>query len=578
MQPKRRLKLWHKLLLPNTLNLGLLALVVVFLLRSAAMIGEAQTEQEELASVSTAIRDRMLQCRDYLEDKLSYEALRSGYEQLQADARGTPFTGAVDGLWAHLSEVEKLKRRNREIEAKVVELTDVSSSQSNQYIEAMVDRLAGEQSRESVSTLERKVILNANRNTVSNYETRLRFNRLKGAAEAKAELLRYLDTLIANNDDATIKLRGTPFAELPVKANEANRTIRNLAVEYSRNVDTEQAEVARLFEEIEGILQEIDRHGARRGAEVLGSVELFFKILFGVIAAVVLLSLLLGGLMARGLHRSLDQVIRGLSAAVSRVTGAAGQIAAGSNQIAQGTQQQAASLEETAASLAQMASTSRASAATAGRADESIRQAAALVGESLNAMSRMSATIGEIRESAKDTARIVKSIDEIAFQTNLLALNAAVEAARAGEAGLGFAVVAEEVRSLARRSADAAHETARLLETSQRQAATGVTVANEVAACLERIQNSVAQMTELASDVASSSKEQAGGVEQISRAVHEMDQVVQQHAASAEESASTAHELSSQADALREMVAELGAIVGGGSAVTESHPSRAVVR
>ena len=277
-------------------------------------------------------------------------------------------------------------------------------------------------------------------------------------------------------------------------------------------------------------------------------------IIFGVIMAI---------FITRSITKPINRVIEGLNSGSDQVTAASGQVSSASQSLAQGASEQASSLEETSSSLEEMSSMTRQNADNANQANNVMKETNAMVASGVDAMKRMGSAIEQIKTSSTETAKIIKTIDEIAFQTNLLALNAAVEAARAGEAGKGFAVVAEEVRNLARRSAEAAKNTADLIETSQKNSEAGVTVATDVAKNLSGIQESAGKVATLVAEIAAASKEQAQGIDQINTAVAEMDKVVQQNAANAEESASASEELSSQAQELNAMVAQLVGIVSG---------------
>jgi methyl-accepting chemotaxis protein len=188
-------------------------------------------------------------------------------------------------------------------------------------------------------------------------------------------------------------------------------------------------------------------------------------------------------------------------------------------------------------------------------------------------MAGMNTAMGAIKESSDDIAKIIKTIDEIAFQTNILALNAAVEAARAGEAGMGFAVVAEEVRNLAQRSAQAAKETATKIEGAIAKTAQGVELSGKVSAALNDIVAKARQVDELAAEVAGASREQTQGITQINTAVGQMDKVTQSNAANAEETAAAAEELNSQAEVMKQSVAELLQLVDGNGGTETIRPA-----
>jgi methyl-accepting chemotaxis protein/methyl-accepting chemotaxis protein-1 (serine sensor receptor) len=193
------------------------------------------------------------------------------------------------------------------------------------------------------------------------------------------------------------------------------------------------------------------------------------------------------------------------------------------------------------------------------------------VGEANRSLKEMITSMKDINTASDKISRIIKVIDEIAFQTNILALNAAVEAARAGEAGLGFAVVADEVRNLAQRSAQAARDTAAMIEESIAKSNEGSTKLNEVTGAISEITDRVAKVKTLSDEVNLGSQEQARGMEQISQAITQMEQVTQRTAANAEESASASEQLSAQAAAMRAVLRRLRAMVDGAAAAEELH-------
>jgi methyl-accepting chemotaxis protein len=280
--------------------------------------------------------------------------------------------------------------------------------------------------------------------------------------------------------------------------------------------------------------------------------------------------------LMRSINKPLNAVVEMLSGNAQQVAAASGQLASSSQSLAQGASEQAASLEETSASLKQMSAMTRKSADTAQQTRKLSAEAQSAATRGNEAMSRMSVAINQIQKSASETGKIIKVIDEIAFQTNLLALNAAVEAARAGEAGKGFAVVAEEVRNLAMRSADAARNTAAMIEQSVQSARGGMEIVGDVGKVLEEITASSTKVNQLVTEIAAAGQEQSQGIDQATSAVGQMDKVTQSNAASAEETAAAGEELASQAEQLSGVVQELITLVGRAAktAKRETSPMR----
>ena len=253
---------------------------------------------------------------------------------------------------------------------------------------------------------------------------------------------------------------------------------------------------------------------------------------------------------------ALDEALTQVAMAVEQVAGASGQISAGSQTLAQGASEQASSLEEITSTMEEMGSQTKQNAGSANEAKNLAGATKAGAEKGGQAMVKMSKAIDDIKQSSDKTAKIVKTIDEIAFQTNLLALNAAVEAARAGEAGKGFAVVAEEVRNLAMRSAEAAKNTANMIEESVKNADNGVQISKEVGESLTEIGEAASKVNDLVAEIAAASKEQTQGIEQVNQALGQMNSLTQSSAANAEESASAAEELNAQAAELSSMAGQ----------------------
>lgn len=351
--------------------------------------------------------------------------------------------------------------------------------------------------------------------------------------------------------------------------------------------------------DILGLPMENMKAGDVKGAFVLnakisGDPVIKATVLSMIIAAGVTLVVVLTGFHifnGRTILRPLSGTIGEIDKASSQTSAASSQIASASQHLAEGASEQAASLEETSASLEEMTSMVRRTAdsvqaakgltsetrVAADRGNQSNQKLHGTLGLIRAASNDMRGAVEGIKDSSNNVAQIIKTIDEIAFQTNILALNAAVEAARAGEAGQGFAVVAEEVRNLAQRSATAARQTAELIEEAVKHSNLGVSVnekvvesvatvasaADEVGHALNEIVTRVTQVDRQVGEIASAASEQSAGIQQINIAISQLDKVTQSNAANAEESAGACEELNAQASSLRRSIQNLQDLIAG---------------
>jgi hypothetical protein len=321
------------------------------------------------------------------------------------------------------------------------------------------------------------------------------------------------------------------------------------------------------------------REKARENAEGAGKkterkIATVIALLIGSALAVVCLTM--WALTRKSVIDPVNRVIERLRDSSERLSSASDQISASSQALAEGAFQQAAAIEETSSSLEEMSSMTKSNAEHAEQADSLMKEAGEVVEHANGSMQELTNSMEEITRASEETSKIVKTIDEIAFQTNLLALNAAVEAARAGEAGAGFAVVADEVRNLAMRAADAAKNTAAMIEGTVNKVKDGSGLVTRTNEAFVKVADTASKVAGLVAEIAAASKEQSLGIEQVNKAVAEMDRVVQQNAANAEENASESSEMYSQAEQMKGYVGELVTMVEGGGGKTVRSKQNAV--
>jgi methyl-accepting chemotaxis protein len=403
-------------------------------------------------------------------------------------------------------------------------------------------------------------------------------------AEVDAVLKKNVETIGALNELYPTGAGHEFVAALQVDFNDYVNTMGQIRGQIDKDfatamkmLDTDvPAKVARLDEAAGSVKTYCDKVAGERASLTVDSfnrVRHYVVMLGSASIAFAVLAALLVTFNSSRVRESLNTLAENLGEVSHALINSASAISGSSQTLATGSSKQASSIEETSASLEEMASVTKRNAENARKANELSRDARSSAEKGAGDMHAMSAAMQDIKNSSDDIAKIIRTIDEIAFQTNILALNAAVEAARAGEAGMGFAVVADEVRNLAQRSAQAAKETAAKIEGAISNTARGVDLSTKVASTLNDIVDKSRQVDELAAEVAGASREQTQGITQINSAVAQMDRVTQDNAASAEESAAAAQELNAQAMAMKSAVENLLRLVGRDGEV--SSPAKA---
>jgi methyl-accepting chemotaxis protein/methyl-accepting chemotaxis protein-1 (serine sensor receptor) len=275
------------------------------------------------------------------------------------------------------------------------------------------------------------------------------------------------------------------------------------------------------------------------------------------------------------LNRDLRIVGHEMAVTANQLAHAATEVTAATQELAKGASDHAATLEETSASSEELTSMTRKNSDSSRAAAERMLNVDRRVADANKMLEQMVGSMNEINASSDKISKIIRVIDEIAFQTNILALNAAVEAARAGDAGMGFAVVADEVRNLAQRSAQAAKDTAGLIEESIARSVEGKKKLGQVSGAIHAITSGAGEVKALVDQVSLGSEEQTRGIEQINRAVLHMERITQDAAAAAEQNASSSRELTTLATNLRGVVDRLQSLVGQRAEVPDAEEQAA---
>ncbi|MBN1411749.1 MAG: hypothetical protein JW969_12955 [Spirochaetales bacterium] len=321
------------------------------------------------------------------------------------------------------------------------------------------------------------------------------------------------------------------------------------------------------IEKMQGPLEELvvdmdkEAEAAAREFDANYAATFMVSLIIGILA--VLIGILISILLTRSISGPLMKISDTLTSSSGQIASASSQLSSSSQEIANGATEQASSIEETTSSMEELASMVKQNVSNAQEASTLADKASEASQTGYSQMETMLGSINEINKSSDEIRKVINVIDSLAFQTNMLALNAAVEAARAGEAGMGFAVVADEVKNLANRSAEAAKDTASMIEESIKRTEQGMEIATKLAETFKQILNNAKKVSEMSKEVETASRQQDSGINQVNKAIVQFDEVVQNNANSAEETASSAEEMTAQAENLKGIVETLTELVTG---------------
>jgi len=576
-----KLKFNQKLNLMNLSQvISLIFFVVFFVVLSKAMFEVQENTSmsfDEIASIGQMTE----YIEDFMDDKIGIQEIKDEYKNIVSF--GIDNNELMDVI-SYVDKAAQLKTNNLKIEKDIFDLIQQSIEPSNQYIFNISKKLADENLRDDVSTLERTIIGSATQNIITNYEIKTLFLGLKEDIDTQDKIHSTLKDAIENAVMAKKSLAGTPFVTLPEAALKSLTSMQTLSNTYISNTESIINTGNLIRDNLNKLEQDISESGSTKLLETSTAIKeklVLFIILIAIITCIIgafnfvltkKISQQIGGEpeeiaeiaenIASGnlnvnfkdsnkklgayksmynMSEKLKEIVHNIINGADNIAAASQQMSSTSQQISQGANEQASSVEEVSSSMEEMTANIQQNTDNAQKADKSTQDTETGIVDS----------VGAAEEAIQHTNMIsdkINIISEISFQTNILALNAAVEAARAGEHGKGFAVVAAEVRKLAEKSANSAQDIENIVGNLKDTSDQAGVKLNSV---IPKIKNNV----QLIQEIAAASFEQNSGATQVNSAIQQLNHVTQQNAAASEEMATSSEELASQADQLRQTIA-----------------------
>ncbi len=597
------LKLRFKLRLPVIFQIILLAAFVYFYFSVNALLKEESSDKVLVSQLGQKVRTMYWGLNEYLTGKITHEQLDAKYVEIlklvnETDAiTDEAKLKELKGLDAEINKIDTILKENLDIEKQIDQLTTLSIQQSNDFISGVSRKLLDKKLRSTVSDIERSIIESAKLNTNANYQIKVLFRDVKVDPKKEQELIGLLEQIIKNAELAVKSLAGTPYADLPKKAGEANIKIKELVIKCVNNLKSVEKSKDTIINTYEGVFVYFNQTEEDRRSETDKIFRDTFYVLFFVFAAVTLFIIILGYTLTRSILKPLDgmidrarelaegevdmtrrldiysndemgelsswfnkflerlnQLIMKVKNSSDEVTHAADEIVDGGSNLAARTNEQAASITETSATMEHFTNTVRQNTEYSVEADMMLTEFNTEIQQKGSLIQNVTSTMTEIYDSSKEIDNIIKVINDISFQTNLLALNAAVEAARAGEAGRGFAVVASEVRNLAQKTAESSKSIQEIVLRNVESTQKGMELVKDTSEFFTEIISVMGDIVKKIANITSVSRGQSAGIEQINLAIEQMEKLSTHNAQMVEQFTSIGKKVKSNSAELQELV------------------------